>query len=74
MRVEADADNKTSYLPVFTVINDNKPGKIRVVYDVAAKVESVSLNDYLLKGPDFLVPLFSVLFKCRERSVGSSLW
>lgn len=69
-QIEAEErTDRTFYLPIFAIINDNKPGKIRVVYDAAAKVEGFSLNDYLLKGPDFLVPLISVLFKFRERPV-----
>ncbi|XP_053696848.1 uncharacterized protein LOC128744094 [Sabethes cyaneus] len=57
------------YLPVFPVFNHNKPGKIRIVWDGAAKVFGVSLNSTLLTGPDQLC-LFAILLQFREHRVG----
>nr|XP_049464883.1 uncharacterized protein LOC120956082 [Anopheles coluzzii] len=57
------------YLPIFPVTNPNKPGKIRMVFDAAAKVNGVSLNSRLLSGPDMLAGLVSVLMKFRENRV-----
>ncbi|XP_055850357.1 uncharacterized protein LOC129914930 [Episyrphus balteatus] len=58
------------YAPTFIIVNPNKsPPKPRCVADVAAKVNGVSLNTYLSKGPDNLVPLHAGLFKFREREV-----
>lgn len=34
--------SRTWYLPVFSVTNPNRPGKIRMVWDAAAKVSKVS--------------------------------
>jgi len=60
------------FLPHFAVMNENKPGKLRLVFDAAAKSHGVSLNDMLLSGPDLLVPLVSVLCKFRSHEVGFS--
>ena len=65
----ADVCTRTWYLPHFGVVNPNKPGKIRLVFDAAASVEGVSLNSKLLKGPQNYKPLPSVLFNFRIGAV-----
>lgn len=58
------------YAPLFVVINPNKEvPKPRVVADVAAQVNGVSLNSKLLKGPDYMVPLLAGLFQFRVNAV-----
>ncbi|XP_055623324.1 uncharacterized protein LOC129766751 [Toxorhynchites rutilus septentrionalis] len=61
--------NRTWYLPIGIVLNPKKPEKVRLIWDAAAKVKGVGLNTMLLKGPDLLAPLLSVLFQYRQRKV-----
>ncbi|XP_058827850.1 uncharacterized protein LOC131687775 [Topomyia yanbarensis] len=60
------------YLPIFPVVNLNKPGMLRIVWDAVAKVGRVSLNSFLLKGPDQVTPLPDVLQWFREYRVAIS--
>lgn len=63
-------EHRVWYLPMFPVVNPNKPGKIRMVWDAAAKVNDVRLNSVLLKGPDMLVSLPAMLYGFREKRFG----
>ena len=56
-------------LPLNYVINPKKPGKIRMVWDAAAKSNGVSFNDSLLKGPDLVTSLSAVINGFCERKV-----
>ena len=57
---------KTNDLPHYGVTNINKPNRLRVVFDAAATYSGTSLNQNLLKGPDFLSCLIGVLMRFRE--------
>jgi len=57
--------NITNFIPHHGVVNPNKQ-KLRIVFDAAAKFNNISLNDNLLKGPDLLNNLVSVLLRFRK--------
>ncbi|XP_065074449.1 uncharacterized protein LOC135698401 [Ochlerotatus camptorhynchus] len=57
------------YLPLNYVVNPKKPGKVRLIWDAAAKAHGVSFNDKLLTGPDMITSLPVVISGFRERRV-----
>lgn len=57
------------YLPHHPVTNVNKPGKVRVVFDCAAKYKDISLNSQLLQGPDMMNSLVGVLTRFRQEKI-----
>ena len=63
-------DRPVWYLPHHPVTHPLKPGKVRVVYDCAAKYGGTSLNQQLLQGPDQTNQLVGVLSRFRQQPVG----
>ena len=59
-------DNKVWYLLHHAVISAAKPGKVRVVFDCAAKHGEVCLKNQCLQGPDLNNKLIHVLFRFRQ--------
>ena len=62
-------DSNVWFLPHHCVLNPNKPGKVRVVFDCAAKYRNTSLNQRLLQGPDLVSSLIGVLMRFRIDSI-----
>ncbi|XP_068676335.1 uncharacterized protein [Montipora foliosa] len=62
----------TWYLPHNPVTNPNKPGKVRVVFDVAARFGGTSLNEQLVRGPTLTNDLTGVLVRFREDEIAFS--
>ena len=59
-------DNKVWYLLHHAVVSAAKPGKVRVVFDCAAKHGEVCLNNQCLQGPDLNNKLIHVLLRFRQ--------
>ena len=56
----------TNYILHHGVLNIDKPGKVRVVFDASAKFRNTSLSSNLLPGIDLLNNQISVLLRLRE--------
>ena len=57
------------YVPHHLVLNPKKPGKLRQVFDCAAKFHGQSLNDKCFSGPDLNNRLTNVLLRFRQYPV-----
>ena len=57
------------YLSHRSVTNPQKPNKVRVVFDCAAKYQGLSLNDALMQGPDLVNNLAGVSFRFRQECI-----
>ena len=65
--LEVNEDTPVWYLPHHPVFHPQKPVKVRVFFDCAAKFKGSSLNDQLLQGPDMMNGLVGVLIRfCQE--------
>ena len=57
---------RTWYIPHFPVTNPNKPDKLRIVFDCAAKSNGTSLNDALMSGPDLYNSIPAIIMRFRQ--------
>ena len=62
-------DGRVCFLPNHAVHHPHKPDKIRVVFDCAAQLQGISLNDCLLQGPDQTNMLLDVLLRFRTERI-----
>ena len=60
---------RTWYVPHHGLKNPNKPGKVLVVFDAAAKHVNVSLNNMLMTGPDLSNSLIGVFLRFRLNNI-----
>lgn len=66
---ESVGGDRVWYLPHRAVITEKKPGKVRIVFDCAARYMSESLNDKAKQGPDLNNRLLNVLLRFRQHSI-----
>jgi len=57
------------FLPQFPIFKPNKPEKLRIVFDCAAKHMGTSLNDVLMQGTDLVNNLIGVLTHFRMERI-----
>ena len=62
-------DEPCWYLPHLGIYHPKKTDKIRVVFDLAAECDGISLNKLLLPGPDLTNSLLGVLIRFRQDPV-----
>ena len=58
--------NTSNYVPHYGVLNIDKPGRVRLVFNASAKYNDTYLNQNLLPGPDLLSKLVSALIKFHQ--------
>ena len=66
---EVDPEESARYLPIGEVESPDKTTKCRLVFNAAAKMDGLSLNDALEKGPCLMNSLFDVLIGWRQNEV-----
>ncbi|XP_054607429.2 uncharacterized protein [Nothobranchius furzeri] len=67
---EEELDRQSAwYIPHHGVYHPKKPEKLRVVFDCSARFQDMSLNDYLLTGPELTNTLVGVLCRFRKGPV-----
>ena len=62
--------DRTWFLPHFPVLNSNKPGKLRIVFECATEHQGASLNKVIMQGPDLVNWLVGVLLRFRLDQMG----
>ena len=60
---------KCWYIPRHGVYNENKPNKIRVVFDCSTEYQGRSLNNGLMSGPDLTNQIIGVLIRFRQEPI-----
>ena len=63
------SDDRAWYVPHHPVVNPHKPGKLRIVFDCAAKYGNKSINEFLHQGPDTINSLVGVLLRFRREPI-----
>ena len=65
--------NITNCILHHSVVNPNKPGKLIAVYYAGSQYQKTSLNQNLIKGPDFFNNLVGVLMRFRKGKMAATL-
>lgn len=69
-RIAPDPENTKWLLPHFAVVRDDKEtSKVRIVFDGAAKVKNMSLNEQIHEGPKLQRDILQVLMRFRRYEI-----
>ena len=66
---DSATEGKCWYIPQHGVYNENKPNKIRVVFDCSTEYQGRSLNNELMSGPDLTNQIIGVLIRFRQEPI-----
>ena len=66
---DSATEGKCWYIPHHGVYNENKPNKIRVVFDCSTEYQGKSLNNELMSGHDLTNQIIGVLIRFRQEPI-----
>ena len=66
---DSATERKCWYIPHHGVYNENKPNKIRVVFDCSTEYQGRSLNNELMSGPYLTNQIIGVLIRFRQEPI-----
>ena len=71
-RITVAQPKNLRFIPHHPVLSPKKPGRLRIVFDCAAKSGGFSLNDCILSGPDLTNDITGVLLRFRMHQIAVS--
>jgi hypothetical protein len=57
--------NKSNYVPIFFI----KQKRTRMIWDMAAQIDGIAINDHLMRGPNNYNSLLNIMMQAREQEI-----